>query len=283
MGQIRGTQALRFLRKMRGGSQPILIDAGDGCQYVVKFPSNPQGPNVLFNEVAGTELYRQFGLPVPEWRLVYVSEGFLRAHPDSWRETPKGRQMPEPGWCFGSRYLGMKDAGIYEILPRSQFSRIENRQDFWKAWVLDILCEHADNRQAVFLRGNLSRTHAFFVDHGHVLGGAHGEISPIFWASRYLDPEIYIEPEAQAADELTKAWRALDLEGLSRLLGELPSAWRTPSGLSRFERVGERVSDPAELQCVIDCLQGHCRGVRRGYDGPFAKPGIGLRRKHLCA
>jgi len=47
----------QFIRKVRGGSQAILAKASDGRMYVVKFRNNHQGPNQLFNECMGTELY----------------------------------------------------------------------------------------------------------------------------------------------------------------------------------------------------------------------------------
>src|ERR1017187_5416922 len=95
----------QYIRKLRGGSQPILAEASDGHTYVVKFANNLQGPNVLFNESAGSELYCAFGLPVPEWRPVTASEDFLDKNPDCWMQTPEGRLRPASGLCFGSRFL----------------------------------------------------------------------------------------------------------------------------------------------------------------------------------
>ncbi len=56
----------QYVRNLRGGSQPILARASDGFLYVVKFANNLQGPNLLFNESAGSELYLACGLPIPE-------------------------------------------------------------------------------------------------------------------------------------------------------------------------------------------------------------------------
>jgi len=55
--------------KMRGGSQPALIRCNDGKLYVVKFFNNPQGSNVLANEVLGNELLSALNLPSPSGRL----------------------------------------------------------------------------------------------------------------------------------------------------------------------------------------------------------------------
>ena len=89
-----------FVRNLRGGSQPILAQASDGFLYVVKFANNLQGPNVLFNESAGSELFRAIGVPVPEWRPLRVSDSFLEKNRDCWMQTPGGRLRPSSGLCF---------------------------------------------------------------------------------------------------------------------------------------------------------------------------------------
>ena len=73
MGKLEYASAVRFIRKMRGGSQPILVEASDRNLYVVKSQDNLQGRNVLFNEVVGSEMFRQVGLPGPERALIYLS------------------------------------------------------------------------------------------------------------------------------------------------------------------------------------------------------------------
>jgi hypothetical protein len=42
-------QALRVIRKMRGGAQAHLMQASDGGYYVVKFRNNPQHRRILVN------------------------------------------------------------------------------------------------------------------------------------------------------------------------------------------------------------------------------------------
>jgi len=81
MANIACVEAVEYIRKLRGGSQPALIKCSDGNFYVVKFLNNPQGPNVLFNEVLGTEIFRLAGLPVPMWRVIHVSRRFFSRFP----------------------------------------------------------------------------------------------------------------------------------------------------------------------------------------------------------
>ena len=111
----------QFIRKVRGASQAILARASDGKLYVVKFRNNRQGPNLLFNECMGTELYLQAGLPVPSWRPMVLTSQFTDRNPGCWIETPNGHVRPEPGLCFGSRFLGGGDIRLFEILPGNSF------------------------------------------------------------------------------------------------------------------------------------------------------------------
>ena len=157
----------RFIRKFRGGSQPILVEASDGLLYVVKFFNNEQGPNLLFNESMGTELYRLSGLPVPSWRPLIVTSSFIERNPACWIETPEGTFRPDPGLCFGSQYLGGKDVQLFEILPGNFHKRVRNPDNFWLAWLLDVCGSHADNRQAIFRQRLDGSLDAIFIDHGH--------------------------------------------------------------------------------------------------------------------
>jgi hypothetical protein len=185
--------ATQYIRKLRGGSQPILVQASDGLLYVVKFTNNLQGPNVPFNESIGTELYRACGLAVPSWKPVLVTNSFLDKNPDCWMQTPAGRLRPDSGLCFGSRFLGGDGIRLLEILPGTSFERVRDRKNFWLAWLIDICAEHVDNRQAVFVEDSDGSLDPSFFDMGHLFGGPKADQAKHFRASRYLDPRIYPE------------------------------------------------------------------------------------------
>jgi len=276
--QNKSIKALLHIRKLRGGSQPILVRANDGFFYVVKFLNNLQGSNLLFNEALGTELFRRVGLPVPEWRPVYVSEDFLDRNPTCWMETENGRRRPEAGWCFGSRYLSLRNTAIFEILPERSFSRIGNRRDFWTAWILDIFCGHADNRQALFLERNSRSLEAYFIDHGHLFGGAAGGGFPNFVASRYLDPRIYAHASVEDADEIQRAIQSLDLTALSNVASSLPEGWYTEGAFLGFERFADQISDPVLLKDVVCFIMGMVESAERSRDGSQTRCTIGFKR-----
>jgi hypothetical protein len=257
-----------FVRKLRGGSQPVLVAGTDSRLYVLKFNNNCQGPHIPFNEVAGTELYKACGLAVPEWRAMLVSDHFLDNNPGCWMETPDGSKRPETGICFASRFLGTPGNDLLEILPGSNFQRICNRTSFWFAWLLDVCCDHADNRQAVFERDSNGRLNAHFIDMGHMFGGPRGEFNPLPAASRYIDPRIYTDIPYRQAAELLTAVRALNLDELrSRMLG-MPADWTLPAALRCFDRCIDRLHDNEiirdYLEVILDSRLRAGKGERRG-------------------
>lgn len=240
-----------FLRKLRGGSQPILVRANDGLLYVLKFAHNLQGPNLLFNEVMGAELYRACGLPVPEWRPLLLTDSFLDRNPASWFEADGESIRPVAGLCFGSRFLATGQDSPLEILPGSHFARVANRQAFGLAWLIDICAQHSDNRQALFLRSPGGGLLATFIDHGSMFGGPQGCDQPHPVAPRYLDPRIY-------CDDLLDGFRhvsgMLNASNLWNLLRALPTEWHSESALSRFSVCVAWLTDPASIRQVIDSM-----------------------------
>jgi hypothetical protein len=281
MDQNKCIKALLHIRKLRGGSQPILVRADDGFFYVVKFLNNLQGSNLLFNEALGTELFRRAGLLVPAWRPVYISEDFLDRYPACWMETENGRRRPKAGWCFGSRYLSLRNTALFEILPERSFSRIGNRRDFWTAWVLDTLCGHADNRQALFLERNSGSIEAYFIDHGHLFGGAAGTESPRFLASRYLDPRIYAKANVEDADEIQRAIQYLDLTAFSNVASSLPGGWCTEWTFLGFEHFARQISDPILLKDVVYFILSKVESAKGRYDRSQARCTVGFKRADM--
>jgi hypothetical protein len=243
-----------YVRNLRGGSQPILAWASDGLLYVVKFANNLQGPNLLFNESAGSELYRACGLPVPEWRPLAVSDSILDKNPDCWMETPEGRLRPASGLCFGSRFLGENGKRILEILPGSMFKRVRNQISFWQAWLIDVCAEHVDNRQAIFVEDAEGWLEAHFIDHGHLFGGPKADLKRNFGASRYLDPRIYGQVSSEALLSFQDVLQALDADKLRQRIEAIPTEWSHASAPEGFERCLQRLKMASLVQHVVDTI-----------------------------
>ena len=248
------TLVTRYIRNLRGGSQPILAQASDGLLYVVKFTNNLQGANLLFNESAGSELFRACGLAVPSWKPLFVGDSFLDQNPDCWIQTPEGRLRPDSGLCFGSRFLGGDGIRLLEILPGTSFKRVRNRESFWLAWMIDICANHVDNRQAIFVEDAEGWLEAHFVDHGHLFGGPKGEQRLYFQASRYLDPRIY-----QCISLLQRRYfqtiaGSIDVDQLWQRIHALPRDWKTATALKSFAECLDRLLNAKLLQNILDTM-----------------------------
>jgi len=247
-----------FIGRLRGGSQPILVQASDDQLYVVKFQDNPQGPNVPFNESLGSALYGACGLNVPSWAAMEISDSFLDRHPECWFWTEDHYHRPKAGWCFASRYQGMGESKVLEVLSRSMFSRIRDRQNFWKAWFLDILCEHCDHRQTLFLRTETGELDPVFFDHGHLFGGPTGDTTPKVLASRFLDTRIYVDINLEGCNQIAHLIESLHQEKLHRIVANLPQEWVTPSAIGQFHQLLIRLSDGSLIANVSDYLRHSC-------------------------
>jgi hypothetical protein len=239
---------------LRGGSQPILAEASDGLVYVVKFSNNPQGPNLAFNESAGSELFRSFLLAVPSWKPLLVTDFFLEKNPDCWMQAPEGSLRPDSGLCFGSLFLGGNGQRILEILPGSSFQRVRNRSSFWLAWLIDICAEHADARQALFVEDKEGWLGAHFVDYGHLFGGPKTILKKNFIASRYLDPRIYQDVSSIELQGFMEIVRRLDGDQLWKRVRALPAEWKAASALNSFAQCLDRLSTPGLLRGVLDTM-----------------------------
>lgn len=166
--------ANKYIRKMKGGSQSILVEANDGKYYVVKMTGNPQGANTLANELLGSLVGKSVGLPVAEGKGIYLSDGFIDSCPDLWFEFPSGKCRPDKGLHFASLFVGQPSGPKRpsEYISPSKIGMISNRDAFLGMYILDIWANHQDNRQAVFHRRQLDETQeVFFIDHGHMFGG----------------------------------------------------------------------------------------------------------------
>jgi hypothetical protein len=250
----------------------MLVQASDGLFYVVKFNNNLQGPNLPLNEAMGTELYRTFKLPVPEWKPLVATSAFLNQNPACWIQTETGRLRPAPGICFGSRFLGEHETRLLEILPGTSFGKIRNRTDFWLAWMLDVCAQHADNRQAIFIEETSGELRGIFMDHGHLFGGADGNKQPHPLASRYLDQRIYQRLTKRETQKLKKLW-STDTDRLWKFAESLPDDWKAASALSNFAHCINKLSSQEYLSQALDMImelgeQNYNQNSRRIFTEP---------------
>lgn len=178
---------------MRGSSQSCLVQAEDGNFYILKMSGNPQGSEILWHEVLGTELMRHLGLPVPAWSLVELSSTFINSNPGMWFELARSNpQQPPPGLHFGSRLISGPDGISYEFLPKTWLRHIVNRADFIGASLFDLWAEQDDRRQAMFVpSAEHSNLEAVFIDQGSLFSVPSDTLSRRCIRAMFWDPAIY--------------------------------------------------------------------------------------------
>ena len=197
--------AIRLIRKMRGGAQAHLLEADDGHFYVVKFRNNPQHRRVLVNEWIASTFLQYLQIASPETAVVRVSPEFLAANPEVTIALGTRQEAVQPGWHFGSRYPGDPNrVAVYDFVPDALLGRIENRNEFLGILVFDKWTGNADSRQAIFLRAKLReyvpsfQGHALrigflalMVDHGYIFNGPHWSFADSPLAGLYFRPKVY--------------------------------------------------------------------------------------------
>jgi hypothetical protein len=220
--------AVQFVRKMRGGSQPALIRCNDGKLYVVKFFNNPQGPNVLANEVLGNELLNALDLPSPRWRKVFLSGSFIEKNTGIFFETHSGYSGIESGLHFGSEFLGDEKTGqVYEWLPNAFCSRVANSKDFLGIRIFDVWTNHCDHRQSLYTTGNGNASFlAVFIDNGHLFGGPEWSRNSRRGESLSLDKRFHSnEWPAEVAESWIARFETECSSSLFNIIQHVPRFW----------------------------------------------------------
>lgn len=251
MASAHTMRAVRFIRKLRGGSQPILVQAEDDQLYVVKFLDNPQGPQVLTNEVLGTEAYRMAGLPVPSWETIRLTDRFIDANPGCWIDSGRRYIRLHSGPCFGSRYLGASFyEKVWDLLTDDILSVLANRTDFWTAAALDAMMDETDSRQAVFVRREQAYQ-AFFVDHGGGCTGAPTTNLGGNWFERvrFYDRRVYPIVTPEIVDNLFASMNRIRADALREAFCELPIPWKLTGGI-RYLQIMKNISDSSWIPMV---------------------------------
>jgi len=230
------------IRDLRGNSQPKLVLGSDEVIYVLKHYSNPETSNQAFNDSAGTELYRAYGLSVPHWKPLLLPNELIEIDPGPWNHA-------RGGICFGSKYLCQLDnpGSCYDFFPSSRKAAIRNLGSFWLAWLLDVCCQHSASRHVVFQENLVSERdyreyEAFFIDHDCLFGGPSGENRPDPIVARYQTPSFYGEPFPEQIYEIKQKILSIDVDSIWGCIAKLPDAWKTQSALSAFSAALNRLS-----------------------------------------
>ena len=236
-------RAMEHVKRMRGGSQPQLMRCSDGRYYVVKFPNNPQGSRVLFNDLLGSRLAALLGLPVATATVVVVERRLIDLSAEMTIEHRRGRSPCQAGKCFGSRVpVDPRRSQVYDLMP---FSEVGNPLDFLGMLVFDKWTCNADGRQVVFFRqGESPELTAVMIDQGFCFNSSEWNFPDSPLRGRYYLPRVYdsvnsmdrfepwlsrLESEIDeksilaAAEGIPAEWYESDANSLARLLERLNS------------------------------------------------------------
>ncbi len=206
-------RATRFLRKMRGGAQSHLIEAGDGHAYVVKFTNNPQHRRILVNEWLASRFLAYLQFTAPPAAAVELTRDFLEEHPAIHMQLGSSRIPVPPGRHFGSRFPGDPERlTVYDFLPDVLLGKVGNRKQFLGMLAFDKWAGNSDSRQAVFFRARVRAEGAppedegrpswvaTMIDHGFVFDGPQWSFADAPLAGIYHRP-LYYE-EVRSLDDL---------------------------------------------------------------------------------
>lgn len=197
--------AIRLIRKMRGGAQAHLLQCDDGHFYVVKFRNNPQHRRILVNEWLASAFLQYIDIATPPVELVNLPAAFLENNPDVHIQLGSRHLAVESGWHFGSRYPGDPSKVIvYDFIPDLLLDKVANRDEFLGVLAFDKWIGNADARQSIFFRARLQPWPspkrkdgqqlgfvASMMDHGYIFDGPHWTFSDSPLQGLYFRPSVY--------------------------------------------------------------------------------------------
>ncbi len=216
--------ARRLIRKMNGGSQAhmVMTDAGP---YVVKWRQNAQHRRILINEFMASILLGRLGIASPDFAIVHADRSFLDDNLEIGISRAKGTERVEPGSHFGSRVPVNPDKkAIFDFIPAALLFRVENLNDFVKAYLFDLWTDNRDGRQAIFFRGSGTKFFAQMIDNGHAFGfdGAEWRLQDVTACKdRYSLTDLYLAAQSREAYASTLSM----IQGITAV--HLESVWRT--------------------------------------------------------
>jgi len=202
--------------------------ASDGHYYIVKFTNNPQSKRVLANELVASRLGRILGLPMPEARVIDVSEWLIQNTPELRIDFAGMQVLCRPGQHLALSYVADPFThNIFDYVPESLAARIFNIRDFPRVLVLDKWACNCDGRQAVFVkRVNYRYYHVTFIDQGYYFNAGQWAFPDLALHGVYYRNYVYqhvrgwkdFEPALSRAESTTT-------EQLSQIADGVPVEW----------------------------------------------------------
>jgi hypothetical protein len=221
-------EAVKHVRRMRGGAQAQLMRAADGHFYVVKFQNNPQHLRVLANELIATRLAERVGLPVPVTEVIAVHEWLIHNTPELSIESGIRPAMCHTGLQFGARYVcDPMEAQVYDYLPESMLEKVKNLNAFAGMLALDKWLGNANGRQAVFFKR--PREHKYsvaFIDQGYCFNAGEWTFPDSALRGVYARNKVYEHVHGwQSFEPWLSRIENFPPHQIEEIAGEVPPEW----------------------------------------------------------
>jgi hypothetical protein len=214
-------QAVTLIRGRPDGE--CLMEAADGCKYVVKFP-RCYGETALATEIICLTLAKQMGLPVPTASVIVVSHNLARNSGlmgDRWSRL---RSKDSFFRCLGLK-LHFEELRVENGKPQIAFSQKTRRYLIGKL-VFDILTLNLARRAPAF-RDLKGHAEPVFMDQARCLADADW---PRFLRAHYNEPlTLERTVDKVRSFEQLQPWirraRNIDFDPIWELVFNLPAEW----------------------------------------------------------
>jgi hypothetical protein len=200
----------------------------DGHFYVVKFRNNPQHMRVLANELLGTRLAQQAGLPVPATEVVDVGEWLVEHTPELNIQLAHNTIQCQAGLQFGSRYVVSPMEGqVFDYLPVEMLDRVRNLETFAGMLAMDKWTGNANGRQAAFWRKLRERKYtATFIDQGYCFNAGEWTFPDYPLRGVYARNEVYASVRGwESFEPWLSRIEKMEEDTVWSLAGEIPPEW----------------------------------------------------------
>lgn len=230
-------------RRMRGGSQSLLVRDQAGNAYIAKCVGNPQGTRTLINEWIVSRLLKRLRVSTPNVTALRIECGTPGEHLLEFQVG--GRKIPiAPGVHLGSACPADPDRqAIFDFLPRRLLRKVVNLPDLFLSFAFDKWVNQTDSRQTIFIRergagGVQFRT--YMIDHGLSFGGSRWEVSDSPLHGLFYDRSVYEDPAFKGECHAAVA-RIQDLpeKSFSSIKDEIPPEWLAPGDREEMTRLLE--------------------------------------------
>jgi hypothetical protein len=149
-------------------------------------------------------------------------------------------------------------------MTTDELNRLSYKNEFWLAWLIDVLASHTDSRQVLLLETSRGALIPYFVDHGHILGGPNGDSRASFLALRYFDRRAYHNFALHQVIKSERIIKDLNLDKIWNVAKSVSEEWMTPSALRSLSNCFNDFANSELVHCVLQSMLENVERDQRG-------------------